>query len=368
MSTRMDLVLIGTVFTDYHLLDVGAAAFQLAHDWFIKQDLVIRDAPAGGGNLLVEGVDYTLSQESLDDPTGIPGLSTRVSGAVGAGRNVYHLIAVINAAYQAGDLYFSGKYVADSVEAADINDLLYNLRPKGHLFGLTLSNNAGDVVNDIDIAAGEAVDNTNEQLMVLATSLTKRLDAAWAVGNGNGGLFSGAIANTTYYVYLIKRIDTGVVDAGFSVSSTCADIPAGYTHYRRIGYITRVAGAITLFVQVGDRFIYKAVVSDRAIAAIPNTTRNLQTLSVPPNTLAILEVIYFAAAGNPLAWIRPTTYADAAASSTNRTLTATVSATAALEMQVEADASSQISYRGDSTNLNLGFLTAGYIDTRGKLA
>lgn len=115
----MNLDLTGQAFSDELHSDVGAAAFSINHDWFIQQDLVIRDAPAGGGNLLAEGVDYTLSQESLDDPTGIPGLSTRVSDAVGAGRNVYHLIAVINAAYQAGDLYFSGKYVADSVAAID---------------------------------------------------------------------------------------------------------------------------------------------------------------------------------------------------------------------------------------------------------
>jgi hypothetical protein len=365
----MDLNLLGEVFTDYHLVDVGVAAFQLEIDWFIRQDLVIRDAPAGGGNLLVEGVDYTLSVESVDE-TGagytIPGYSTRVTAAVGAGRNVYHYIAVINAAYQAGDLYFSGKYVGDQAEAADINDLLYNLRPKGHLFGLTLSNNAGDAVNDIDIAVGEAVDNADEQLMVLDSALTKRLDAAWAVGTNQGGLFSGAIADTTYYVYLIKRIDTGVVDAGFSVSAICADIPADYTHYRRIGYITRVAGAIRLFAQYGDRFVYKALVSDRAIAAIPNTNRNLQTLSVPLNTVAMLEVIYAGAAGNPVAWIRPTTYTDAAASATNRTVTATVAATGALEMHVDADAVSQIAYRGDSVNLSLAFLTAGYIDTRGR--
>jgi hypothetical protein len=115
MSARMDLVLLGDVFTDELHADVGAGTFQLLHDWFIGQELVIRDAPAGGGNLLVEGVDYTLATESLD-------LSARVTDAVGAGRNVYKLIAVINVAYQAGDLYFSGKYVADSVQVEDFND------------------------------------------------------------------------------------------------------------------------------------------------------------------------------------------------------------------------------------------------------
>ena len=111
---RQNLTLTGTVFTDYLLNSVGAAAFQLEHDWFIKQDLVIRSAAGGGGVLLIEGVDYNLVGEATD-------LSTRVSVAVGAGRNVYHQIQVINAAYQACALYFSGKSVGDSVAASDWN-------------------------------------------------------------------------------------------------------------------------------------------------------------------------------------------------------------------------------------------------------
>jgi len=110
----MDINLTGEIFTDYQLSDVGSSAFQLEHDWFTKQDLVIRTASGGGGTLLVEGTDYTLSVESED-------LSDRVTAAVGAGRNVYHNIAIINAPYQSGDLYFSGKYIADSNSAEDMN-------------------------------------------------------------------------------------------------------------------------------------------------------------------------------------------------------------------------------------------------------
>jgi hypothetical protein len=126
---------------------------------------------------------------------------------------------------------------------------------KGHIFGLTLSNNGSDATNDIDIAAGEcASTETNPVLMVLASALTKRLDAAWAVGTNQGGLDTGSIADTTYHVWLIQRSDTGVVDALFSTSATSPTMPSGYDRKRRIGSIMRISGTIRAFTQRGDVF------------------------------------------------------------------------------------------------------------------
>ena len=131
---------------------------------------------------------------------------------------------------------------------------------RGYLHGLTISNNSGDTTNDIDIALGEcATRETPYWKMTLASTLTKRLDAAWAVGSGNGGLDTGSIANTTYHVWLIARSDTGVVDALFSTSSTSPTMPANYDRKRRIGSFTRAAAAIVLFYQFGDLFRLRAV-------------------------------------------------------------------------------------------------------------
>lgn len=136
--------------------------------------------------------------------------------------------------------------------------------PRGYLHGLTLSNNSGDATNDIDIAAGEAVTlDSPYWRMALASSLTKRLDAAWAVGTGNGGLDTGSIANTTYHVWLIKRSDTGVVDALFSTSATAPTMPANYDRKRRIGSIIRESAAIVGFKQNGDYFTRNATLSVR---------------------------------------------------------------------------------------------------------
>jgi len=80
-------------------------------------------------------------------------------------------------------------------------------------------------------------------MMTLASGLTKRLDANWAVGTNQGGLDTGSIANTTYYVWLIQRSDTGVVDALFSLSSTSPTMPSNYDRKRLVGSFSRV-GAV----------------------------------------------------------------------------------------------------------------------------
>jgi len=151
---------------------------------------------------------------------------------------------------------------------------------KGHIYGLTLSNNVTDPTNDIDIAAGEAASTeANPVLMVLSSAITKRLDAAWAVGSGNGGLDTGSIANTTYHIWLIQRSDTGVVDALFSTSATSPTMPTNYDRKRRIGAIIRSAGAILAFNQVLKRFILSSPVLE--VSSTATRAASPETVTVP---------------------------------------------------------------------------------------
>lgn len=129
-----------------------------------------------------------------------------------------------------------------------------------YISGLTLSNGT-DATNDIDIAAGVAADSTGAMYLRLAASITKRLDAAWAVGSGNGGLDTGSIANTTYHVWLIMRSDTAVVDVLFSASASSPTMPANYDYKVRIGSILRESGAIVVFTQQGDLFLRTTITS-----------------------------------------------------------------------------------------------------------
>lgn len=156
---------------------------------------------------------------------------------------------------------------------------------QGHISGLTLSNNVSDTTNDIDIAVGSAVDNSGSVSMVLASGLTKRLDATWAVGNNQGMLASGAVlANATYHIFLIRRPDTGVVDIAADTSVTGANIAANtnaaYTQIRRIGSIMRKSGAIVQFVQYVRKFLLSTPTLDISISN-PGIAPTTRVLNVP---------------------------------------------------------------------------------------
>jgi hypothetical protein len=119
--------------------------------------------------------------------------------------------------------------------------------PIGTITGLAYSNNGSDATNDIDIAAGGCMDATGAYWMSRAASITKRLDAAWAVGTNQGGLDTGSIANNDYYIWQIARSDTGVVDVLFSTSNTAPTMPSNYDYKRLIGWFKRVSAAIVAF-------------------------------------------------------------------------------------------------------------------------
>ncbi len=161
---------------------------------------------------------------------------------------------------------------------------------RGNIGGLALSNNGADAVNDIDVASGGAMDAGVGGWMELATGITKRLDATWVVGTNQGGLDTGAVANGTYHVWLIKRIDTGVVDVLFSLSPTSPTMPANYTLKRRIGSIVRVSAAIKAFSQVGDYFAWNAAASDLNGGALTTANRTARTLTVPTGIKVLARV------------------------------------------------------------------------------
>lgn len=154
--------------------------------------------------------------------------------------------------------------------------------PRGYLSGLTLSNNGTDADHDVDVAAGECRDGADAFDMALAATMTKQIDAAWAAGSGAGGLFAGTVANNTWYhVFLIRKISDGSIDAGFDTSASAANIPAGYSAFRRLGAVLTDGSANVLsFTQLGGQFLLSTPINDIA-AANPGTAAVLRTLSVP---------------------------------------------------------------------------------------
>lgn len=273
-----------------------------------------------------------------------------------------------------GTSYLEGETSGGTSEHYLISTLPY---PPGFLYGLALSNGT-DATNDINIATGNTIDSTSAVNMVLASALTKQLDAAWAVGTNQGGLDTGSIDNVTYHIWLIKRSDTGVVDALFSASASSPTMPASYDYKRRIGSIVRTSGAIKAFIQDNDTFTWSVPVSD-VTATNPGTSAVTRTLTVPTGIRveAILSVRGEAgavAADNPQGiLITDLSVTDTVPSSTLFTLymynggaaSNQGSGTCRVITNTSAQVRSRIQVSTAATQLQI--TTLGWVDTRGRL-
>ena len=181
--------------------------------------------------------------------------------------------------------------------------------PRNYITGLTTSNNVTDSDHDIDISVGECRDDANTENLVLSATLTKRIDASWSVGSGNGGLDTGVVtANTQYGVWLIKRTDTDVVDALFSTSFIAPTMPANYDKKRLIGWVvTDSSSNIIGFVQGGDQFFLFDEILDISDATMTANVGKTGTLTAPPNCIAFFSarVEYSSAVNDARIHIKP---------------------------------------------------------------
>lgn len=164
---------------------------------------------------------------------------------------------------------------AAAASAASIPDILTKVADS------LIQNNVSDTNNDIDV------------LLDGAAVVTKRLDAAWAVGTNQGGLDTGSKAiNSSYHLYLIRRNSDGVQDALFSGSATAPTIPSGWTKVRVLGAVTtNGSGNIRQFIQAGDYF--ELLVPELEANGFANgTTPNLRTLAGIPHGVKMVAKIY----------------------------------------------------------------------------
>ena len=247
--------------------------------------------------------------------------------------------------------------------------------PRGYLSGMGLSN-ATDTAHDITVAVGEVRDNANAVDIVLASAMTKRIDATWASGSGNGGLASGVsiATNTWYHVHAI--VVSGSVDIGFDTSITAANLVANNSAsaFRRIGAVLTDGSANILnFIQDGDEFIFKAQIININATAI-GTARVTQAVSAPlgVQTRAILGLVGQVANANNGVRVTLThpDVTDATPTSQNANNAGENSSDnngtfASGTHIVLTNTSSQIAIRQDF-NSSLSMNTNGYYDRRGQ--
>lgn len=277
---------------------------------------------------------------------------------------------------EAGDITLGGyyKFYDDGARLQ-----LLNPTPRaqtGYLFGGTLSNDGGAPTTTIDIAAGRCADVTGNWPMVWA-AFTKVIQAAgaWAAGSGGNGLFTGArAASTWYHVFAIVKTADGSVDFGFDTSVTAANIPAGYSSYRRLGSVkTDGASSILAFSQFAGQFLWLTPVIDVAAAAI-GVAAVTPTLSIPlgVRVFPIIGNFVQKAAAAPSLYVSSPDATDVTALANYDTAfgiaAAAVSASVMNGSNVRSNTSSQLRFRADNAGCNYTVSTYGWIDDLGRSA
>ncbi len=168
------------------------------------------------------------------------------------------------------------------------------------LHGLTISNNATDSDHDLDIENGAAV-TLDGTVITLDTAITKRLDATFAEGDGNGGFADGESlpTNGTVHVWLISKAD-GTTDVFANAQNpaeatiTLPTLPTGFVNKKRIGSrVTSASADIIPVFQDGNRFRLVEPIED--FSGTVDTTGIDVSLSVPSGKT--LSAILFARAG-----------------------------------------------------------------------
>lgn len=245
--------------------------------------------------------------------------------------------------------------------------------------GGAISVNGSDA-DAIDVTAGNWRDGGDVDNFDFSAFTAKQLDAVWAVGDTAGMLDTGAIAAATpYFIWAIKRPDTGVVDILASLSSTAPTMPTGYTLKRRLGIIvTDATPDIIALHQDGTRVQLDVPVSSFAEDNDPGVAAVLRVLAGIPVGFRVRPILAFtmeAAEGATEATFQflvtdPAQAATAPSATVFTAMFASGDATAGLNSssfpwdQGFCDTSARVRTEFDvsNTDLDLNCVTHGWID------
>jgi len=145
--------------------------------------------------------------------------------------------------------------------------------PTNHIEGLELSIGT-DTEHDIDISTGYVIDTTTTSKMEIATTLTKQIDATWAVGTDAGGM-----ATTTTETGTFTSSGTAVTGSGSAFTTDFSEGDILYSSSNSEGRRIITIGSDTSIT------LESAFTADVAIA------ENVQKNGLAPNTVYYLHAV-----------------------------------------------------------------------------
>ncbi len=195
--------------------------------------------------------------------------------------------------------------------AAELPTLSYTQfpLPRNYISGAQISNNGVDADHDIDVAAGQLRNTGDTGNILITSSITKRLDATWASGTGNGGLNDTdqpVATGTWYHVFALGKTTNDAYDVGFDTDpdatnllADAAVVAAGFTIYRRLGTIkTDGTSNILAFTQTGRHFEWDDPIGNALTNQTHETELTFTLDGAPPDFSTLLDIQWHINEGN----------------------------------------------------------------------
>lgn len=160
--------------------------------------------------------------------------------------------------------------------------------------GLAPTNDT-DADHDVSVGAGAIMDATEAVVLVLPSTMVKRIDATWASGTGNGGLSDqdSLSNNMQLNMYLMAKAD-GTTDLIFATSNAnaladTAAAAAGYIYARRIHsfFLDGSKNILPWYPNGNRQFLYDVMLDSGA--SISSGTRADVTVKVPVSQKGIFH-------------------------------------------------------------------------------
>ncbi|PDS97512.1 hypothetical protein CO659_12670 [Rhizobium sp. S9] len=242
---------------------------------------------------------------------------------------------------------------------------------RGYLFGGEISNNATDLTNDLDIAAGVAATDDAAPGMMVWSAVTRQIDVAY--GTGNGGRFDSAVADGTWHIFACTNGTLVAIGMSQSLNPTSApNYPSGYTKYRRLGSRVRISGAWRRVVQRGDRHMLLDPLPQTGNPIAVTTSAALLALSGIPTGIevdALFEASFTSATVSSGALLSSPIINDSSVGAGNSGsnvghIQVTNQYTAG-SLRIRTNTSGQIRHRGGSSG-NMYIAVHGWFDDRGS--
>jgi hypothetical protein len=257
------------------------------------------------------------------------------------------------------------------LNAVNTLDSRSSIIPFNYLTGCTLSNDGVAPNTVLDISAGQATDSTNAVVMAPG-AFTKSIGGAWTAGTGSNGMGNGLTATLSTWYHVILAYNSGVPDYYFDTSVTGANRPAGITDskVRRIGSFRLDAAVhITGFIQLGDRFMWKARKTEASNLAInASSTLNLSHIPTGVPVEILISGVYANSNAAPmyLAWSRPDLTFVPGIQTCDIATQNTGFAIGFSDTRVLSDTSGEIQICVSGAGGSLYLTTVGWIDRRGQ--